>query len=64
MSFDMSTVLRFLWNNNNNNNKIVAFCVNTAFVLIFYFSDCYCPRFAFYARIVQIVLCATGHDCG
>lgn len=44
--------------------KIVAFCVNTAFVFIFYFSDCYCPRFAFHTRIVQILLCATGHDCG
>lgn len=41
----------------------VAFCVNTSFSFLF-FSNRYCPRFASHAHIVQILLCATGYDCG
>lgn len=52
--------LGFFGTTTTTTKKIVAFCVNTAFVLIFfYFSDCYCPRLTSHAHIVQILLCTT-----
>ena len=41
----------------------VAFCVNTSFQFLFFFQSLL-PKTRFRAHIVQIVLCATGHDCG